>query len=702
MTSEDDWVAEIAAKTAVDDDAVRHTLSRYGISGRRPTVSRRQLRLEGVHFAGVKDIAVSKETLDRALVPFTFTHRFDQLLTAFATASRNDAGKTSVVNVTEWGLRGNSGGLQADVRGWIRQAVVGFRIADERLLVAWNVRGGAPSGAVVRITDDDGFDWGTADERALPVVAGDDTFVAADVAELLAHGAELLSQFDGADEFQAVMSEIMGPRVGFDERTIWQRFPKGRDEDDGGLASQGWPLWSQALVISDAEKAVVLGETAVAATAVLSMYLGTGWGASASAAVAQMRVVRGQLAPFNRRSTRQAESSSGSTAELEQLLKVLTDRLAALPEADSFEQIQRELDRTRALGATLAAAEQNVAEAAASRDEYETQLVAAGAELAALREAAQTSRFWNSLTPTCCPRCDAKVGQQQLLREAEGHCSLCNSELDDEGSSAYDAGIGAGVDDEDEEPDSLTATSDRVRTLELEMATAQVALTLAEERRDAAQQDYSAAAQALTIPTETARRRRDLELEIATLRGQLSERQADAVEDEQVTALRTDFAVLEAAQKVINEWKLDDQRELLVQVSTQVTDIARRLGVLQLESAELRSNATLVIRKGGERTTFSAVNAGEQLRFKIAVVIALMRIGGRAGVSRHPGVLFIDSFAREEMSADNAVSVLQALQSVAEEFDIHIVTSSANGLLLQTVLPAGAVRMATAADDAMW
>ncbi|MCT9620518.1 hypothetical protein [Curtobacterium sp. C2H10] len=700
------WAADVASRTGLDTNTVLQTFSRYNIPGHRPIIARRRLRLEGVHFAGVKNVAVSDGSLDRESVPFSFTHRYEHLLTAFATVSRNDAGKTSVVNVTEWGLRGSSGGLQADIQSWLRQAIVGFTIAEERLLVAWTVEQGVPSGVVLHLPAAVQFDWDNADSRALSAVTAAATTIDDVVAQLTAEGAEPLGLFSRADEFQAVMSDVMGPRIGFEQYSAWQKPSKSIDDDDGTLAPQGWPLWSQGLVISDPEKAVVLGETTHATVAVLSMYLGTGWGASASAAAAQVKVIRGRLAGVNRRRARDHEARKDNSAELTGRLATLSTELEQLPDSDSFAQIDRDLHRTRQLGAALETAERELAKAETLHLNFAQQLARVNAELAALREAALTSRFWHSLTPTCCPRCDAQVSQEQLRREAAGNCSLCNSELQEGPTETSDADDSDDADDasedDDAEPDSLTATELRHQTLQMELQHAAAAQRDAEARRGHAQAEYTDAARTEPTSSGSLRRRREIELEIATVTGRLEERLTETPETQEVEALREDLRVLEAAQAVVNRWKLDDQAELLREVSDQITHVARRLGVSQLESVALKSNANLSITKGGETTTFTKVNAGEQLRFKIAVVVALLRVGGIAGVSRHPGVLFIDSFAREEMSAENAVSVLQSLQEVAQEFGIQVITSSANGALLRDVLPEGAVRMSTAVDDFMW
>jgi hypothetical protein len=55
------------------------------------------------------------------------------------------------------------------------------------------------------------------------------------------------------------------------------------------------------------------------------------------------------------------------------------------------------------------------------------------------------------------------------------------------------------------------------------------------------------------------------------------------------------------------------------------------------------------------------------LRIKIAAAIALIEIGHTDGVGRHPGLLFIDSPAAEEIPEADLRTMLEAIATVAAE-----------------------------------
>lgn len=85
-------------------------------------------------------------------------------------------------------------------------------------------------------------------------------------------------------------------------------------------------------------------------------------------------------------------------------------------------------------------------------------------DLAAVREAAVTKRFWHSLKPSCCPRCDAQVQQVQWERELEGACSRSNSPID----SDHEDNAPASGSEEDLDPVDLAEEHVKVCTAEAE------------------------------------------------------------------------------------------------------------------------------------------------------------------------------------------------------------------------------------------
>ena len=109
----------------------------------------------------------------------------------------------------------------------------------------------------------------------------------------------------------------------------------------------------------------------------------------------------------------------------------------------------------------------------------------------------------------------------------------------------------------------------------------------------------------------------------------------------------------------------------------------------------------MTVRTGGADEGYGAISGGERIRLKIATAIALMRVGKREGVGRHPGLLFIDSPASEEIGEGDLSEMLGALVEVATEADVQLFVATAHSSLLTKVLPASNVRAAQG-DEYVW
>ena len=161
-----EWIEEVSAGAGIPVAEVGSILDRYNIAPARALPPRRRLSLNAVHFAGMKDLAVDGHQDLRQLVPFSFTHEFAPGLTAFGTRNVNDAGKTSLLEVVIWSLRGRCN-LQGDVRQWINQASVEVTLAGDRILIGWTVTNGRPRGRVLLLDDTHSIDWPDVDKGAL-------------------------------------------------------------------------------------------------------------------------------------------------------------------------------------------------------------------------------------------------------------------------------------------------------------------------------------------------------------------------------------------------------------------------------------------------------------------------------------------------------------------------------------------------------
>lgn len=706
-----DWVGAVAQRTDADRDVVTEVFNRYGIVGPKPVPTRRQLRLDAIHFAGVKNLADDQDAAIRRFVPFSFHRGFTTPVTAFVSDGKNDAGKSSTLDILKWGLRGSSK-VAGDVQKWLRQVCLLLTISGERILIAWRVDDGVPRGQIVVLSggvDLDDFSVATATVMAehgnQAADAGGPVFglelpVDSLVKRLIGDGAFVIGNFDGHDEMEAAVGEFMMQRLGLDTLTQWTRVAGATDADDGNLVGHGWHLWSQALAITKPSESSVIGETPFQAQNVLNTFLSTEWSATRLAARAQKKGVEGQLAGILRRRSRDSASREASAHTLRAEKAEAEAQLNSIPVSGmTAEDVEAALAAVNAATADFTRTQRAVSDAALAYGSAERELHAAEQDLAAFKEAAVTKRFWHSLKPSCCPRCDAKVQPEQWAREQEGSCSLCNNPID-EAEQAPDSDRG---DDDivDDDIDPVTLAEQRV--------TQQTAAT---ERLSALHDE--AMAQAKTAETEFERasevmsnvhgdpiERRALELRIAVLEGRIQERSQPPEVEPEEAALTTDAQILEAAEAFAGTSAKNDFAEALASVSAQITSLGKTLGISNLEKATLQANAHLPVVKGGEKTAFGKLTDGEKLRLKIALVVSLLDVGTTSGLGRHPGLLIVDSLASEELNRENGELLLRELDRVAETYNLQVITSTAHSELVAAVLPDEAVQGPTA-EDLMW
>jgi hypothetical protein len=308
-----------------------------------------------------------------------------------------------------------------------------------------------------------------------------------------------------------------------------------------------------------------------------------------------------------------------------------------------------------------------------------------------------------------CPRCSAKVTADRYAAEATEHaCSLCTTGLDLHAATGDTAAAPNGVpapsgqkvpqtaddDDSDDSVDAVIALQEAaaeaeagLRRLEAEFRNADRSRTDAEEAAQRGRQNLQGARARLQAELELARAESALE----TLRGATRPEPPSPVERERLLVLQT-------ASKLTKSWVKEDQDPLLKSVSTAIAELARRFGSTNITAVSLKGNGNMTVHKGGAEATYSGLTNGEKLRIKLAAAIALIKLGHTDGVGRHPGLLFVDSPAAEEIPEADLRTMLEAMTAVAAETDLQIVVATTHGPMLSEVLPEENLLVATGTD----
>ncbi|RKS68243.1 hypothetical protein BZB76_6497 [Actinomadura pelletieri DSM 43383] len=663
------WLEEIVKATGQEMDVVKAVLAEHGVRPQTALPRPHSLRVTEMEFEGVRPAPAGEHGGDAGEKgdSFHFQWKPGPGVWCLASSGKNEAGKSSVLEIVLWCLRGRSG-LHRDVQSWLRRVRTEFVLDDAALIVEMTISNSKPTGTVVS--------KGT--------------------------GAPLFS-FDNAATFEELMDAFMLERLGLEPLRTQQKRPDGV-EGPPLTGELSWPAYASALHINRSGLGHLLGNEARNAlpTRLLELFLGAPWAATmVSAAVAQ-KLVAAQLSAAKARAQAEAAERRSKIDELDRSLKRAQHQLDALPDlgqnaTDLNVSYQAFAEATEAAGTVQC----ELAEARKQHDELEQQRQALAAMVHAGREAALAKAFFHILKPTVCPRCDAQVTQAQWAREDEGHCSLCTSELHP-ATTQYD-GIPADeesfddVNDDQELRQTLTQVQQAVETAATVLAGKQV---VAADAAAALGQAQSALQDALARPA--AGDRRAAELEIARLRGALDERRGrfdDLGDPAGLAPLQRDQDILKAAEKAAHTRRTQALKGVLQAVQADIVTMGRQLGLEMLEAVELGTSATLKVWKGGQHQPHGSLTEGEQLRLKIVTITALLRHGIRTGVGRHPGLLIIDSPGAEEVDRGDLELMLQGLVQLTEMApQLQVIIATARGQEVASVIPADQLRLAPAGE----
>jgi hypothetical protein len=639
------WHEQVASKAGAEPSDVETILKRRGVRTRRGARPARRLRITSIAFKGEKK--------GKATGRFDFSWSgLGNGVWAIASDGTNLVGKSTVLEIMLWSLRGDVKSLQVDVKKWLEHVRTDFTLDEETFAVDFDVIKGVPKGRLMRILPD---------------------------------GSEVEKDaFETHVGFAAAMSDFMMEALDLDPIP----FQQGKDEA-AKVAEHGWKALSGGLFFWG-EHHRLLGETDFGGLPgrILQLYVGLPWASTVMQASAALKDLGTEELRARAVQKTASEISSKAVEKIQTELYDARERLSKLTDDADFAKrvddlAQAVLQATTAyneIERRLIEAEDEAhgLQAAADSDEREAR---------GIRETFVATSFFNGLQPTCCPRCEAAVTTDRINREqTDFSCSVCTEPIPAEKMEDVNERLA----ETEERATATRAASDRATASVRELK------GLVRTARD----DMTKARDALSVAPASSdlRERRDIELEIATLEGMLkahSESTAalSAAPDRQVVVAAHDLAKAamdEAASKLLSE--LDDE----------VLKLAQRFGFLSLESVQINAQAQMSLHKGGASAVFSDVTKGERLRLRIATAIALLRIGKKLGVGRHPGLLIIDSPGADETDDSNLEALLKELRTIAEnEVGLQVFVSSAKASEVVTLLAPSNCRVA-AKGEYLW
>lgn len=698
--------AELVTKGLdVEPEQVERILTDSGVATSATTGVPVQLRVRRVHVTGTKVLGAENADVEESgsaaeasargantLVPFVLDWSPADGINGVGSES-NLRGKSSVLHFMAWALTGRCP-LQADVLSWVAHVEVEFSIDDVPVIVTFDVDSGIPAGS----TSQEMTTGGTRRQITLGLFTSD-------------------------AEFESLMGALMLERLRLEPIAMWTK-----DQE----TSHAWPAYASALAVHADRLDPVVGNEGVLGTRMLQMFVGTSWAparAQAATALNAMKFAR-------ERGSAKAKAVSQVTGTA---IAIAAERVTKTQNViDTFDVAEPDIDAMLSLAAAAAdrarAARELSLQLLTARSvamQVHDELRAEQLRRNATLEDALARRFFNAMTPTVCPRCSAAVTQDR--RDAEGHdheCSLCSSHLDldafagnvvvasdvagetrdemvaatiDAEAERVESGAGGSEDEDvdvegdDHVVDALDALQQAARDADAAVAKLETDFAAAEQIRS----DAETAVQASRDGIDRARARLQAEFELARAQGALESLRQTGVSAVPDPVDEVQIKVLEVADRLTGIWLKNDQDPLLVEVSKGIAELARSFGADNITSVSLKGNANMDVYKGGAKSGYGSLTNGEKLRIKLATAIALITHGYKAGVGRHPGLLFIDSPAAEEIPADDLETMLKAMKAAAEETSMQIVVATTHGPMLASLLPSNNVLVATG-DDFVW
>ncbi|MER0040887.1 hypothetical protein [Pseudomonas sp. MGal98] len=617
------WIDEIAAKSRVERDQVTKILLSHGIEEDSTLPRKRSLTLKRVLFRGIKH---GEED------PFEFL--WDGLGNGMwgLLTDDNGKGKSSILGLVRGALRGELPGsrLKPDVWGWLSEFELDFLI-DEHV---HRIRLMKPAGA---------------------------TEAAAAVATLsrFDNGRELVIKRGIPDDaFGKAVDSLFMDELGFSRVRAYRA-------RQGEAAEHGWPAMCAALFITGPGD-TLFGDTAQDAIhlRLIQLFIGLPWITTYTCASTGLKAVSARLA---KETAGKSDRVVSRIKELEDQIQELKIKLKDEPDLTKLRsdlpRLDQELVELRQMAEDASAL---VLKRNALYDDAKIARSEARRRLLQAKDDAEARVVFKRLKPTCCPSCAREFEKNRFAATEAPACGLCGKEEDEVGS-----------------------TEELITELEAEAADTLESQKTAEKAVDEAKIAWEKASAAVTAASQRIAKvqaelrkgsaAEDIRLDIAKLKARIEELELATGPSVDVDLIRREETVLKAAEKVTKSLFEDLQTEILTEVSGALMKFSEAFGVRNLQSMTLNGAGHLKIEQGGQITSFTKLNAGENLRVRIAAALAVLEVAERRGHGRHPGLIVLDSPAAQEMSHQDFAALVESVVTAVDEFsNVQILVGAVN------------------------
>ena len=646
MTTESDLIVRVARRCDLSTDDVEQVFIAHGIAPSSIRAEPRSTQLIRLRVVGERTGNVAPGPIDR-------TFNFNCGVTVIS--GPNLCGKTSILELVTLMMRGRSNDLQVDVRQWLRY------VSLDLLL------NGQPIG--LRVT----FPPGSADlERGMILSAPLEALaIAGAFPDEIPSEVTVLASLATENDWEAAVASLMLGRLALEEVLI---FTSVGGDDRGRINKHGWAAYFGAIYPPAAANRVVLGTTAASGLPIrlLQVFLDLPGAALRTRVHATVQALEAEYQILQRR---RENAATGSVARRIEAEKALADAQHVLSEIDAREPAE-DLTALAELSATLSARfveqRQEAERASSAWEAAKKARINDERALLNLQESAAARAIFRGLDPVACPRCETGIDESRRQNEQQTNsCAVCARPLPEQEAEESEFLI-------EQAQAALTASR---RAEEVLAGTVDVTHRDLEAARGTVN-DVDLRLRA-ALAAHNIADRAQAEMAVATARGTLEALQIDETVAEEPLALY----VLRGAEAELDRDLRDASASIYADLSEQVTALAIRFGITEIDRVVVKGNATMDIYKGGaDSSPFSHQSAGERLRLRYALLVALLRVAHDHKMAGHPGLLLLDSLKAEEVRDEDAQQLLQGLVEIAREVPaLQVIATTADDQLASAV-----------------
>lgn len=646
MISESHLIDRVAIRCDLSTDDVERVFIAHGITPSLVRAEPRSIQLIRLHVVGERTGNIAPGPIDR-------TFKFGWGVTVIS--GPNLRGKTSILELITLMTRGRSNDLQVDVREWLTH------VSLDLLL------NGQPIG--LRVS----FPPGSADLEQGMILSGplEALSLADESPKEMPSDVTVLASVTEESDWEAVIASLMLGRLALEEVLI---FTSVGGDDRGRINRHGWAAYFGAIYPPAAANRVVLGSTAASGLPIrlLQVFLDLPGAALRARVHATVQAIETEHQILQRRRMNAAAGTAARRAEAERALSEAERILAAIDARNPAEDLTTLAELSAERSARFVEQRQETERVRTSWETARKERINDERALLNLQETAAARVVFMGLDPVACPRCETSIDDNRRESELQTNsCAVCAHQLPEQDSEEYERLV-----------EQAQFALDASKRAEDVLSGAVDASARDLEAARAAMEDVDARLRA-ALAARTVADRAQAELAVAAARGALDALQVDQTVTEEPLALK----VLRGTETELDRDLRDASASVYSDLSEQVTALAIRFGITEIDKVVVKGNATMDIYKGGANSSpFGQQSAGERLRLRYALLVALLRVAHDHQMAGHPGLMLLDSLKTEEVQDEDAQQLLQGLVEIAGEIPaLQVIATTADARLASSV-----------------